>query len=79
MSYSSLRPYLVFSKKNLGKCRELIDESVKDEKKELEHLFDRLMKEQKDLDEMIKDKDVKGTLIEIENPNEKMVISIEER
>ena len=52
---------------------------MKDEKKELEHLFDRLMKKQKDLDEMIKEKDVKGTLIEIENPNEKMVISIEER
>ena len=37
------------------------------------------MKKQKDLDEMIKEKDVKRTLIEIENPNEKMVISIEER
>ncbi|MFH1702108.1 MAG: hypothetical protein ABIB41_01585 [Nitrospirota bacterium] len=29
--------------------------------------------------ELVKEKDVKGTLIEIENPNEKMVISIEER
>ncbi len=29
--------------------------------------------------ELVKEKDVKGTLIEIGNPNEKIVISIEER
>ena len=41
---------IAFSKEYLEKYRELINEAVKDEKKELEHLLDRLMKEQKELD-----------------------------
>ena len=29
--------------------------------------------------ELVKERDIKGTLVELENPNERMVISIEER
>ena len=41
---------IIFSKENLAKYRGLIDESVKDEKKELQNLLNRLMKEQKEID-----------------------------
>ena len=41
---------IIFSKENLGKYRKLIDESVKDEKKELQELLKKLMKKQEELD-----------------------------
>lgn len=41
---------IIFSKENLGKYRKLIDESIKDEKKELQELLKKLMKKQEELD-----------------------------